>query len=141
MSKELALPKKAYLITLSAWQPETVLLEKEPDWKKLLEEKHIVKLDWIFINAAYIVSVKEVSLSDTNIDSADAYARSLKWAFKIVAMERVRKYESSNWKMSLSKIKDRMQSFHTSGKSGLFLENWRYDLYLQNDGDPDLIWW
>jgi len=42
---ELALLKKAYLITMSNGGKETVLLEGKPDRSTMIQERHVVILD------------------------------------------------------------------------------------------------
>ena len=135
---ELALLKKAYLITMSNGGKETVLLEGKPDRSTMIQERHVVILDWIVINASYITSVKEVELNEDYVDWAMAYAKSLKWGFKAVACERVRSYEETNGKMPILKLKSRLQNFIESGKSEDRLDK-RYQLYISAGGNPEEI--
>lgn len=138
MTKDLAIVKKAYLISMSNWDKETVLLENEPDRVTMIAEKHVVQIDWVTLNFSYAVSAKEINLADDWVDSAMAYAKSLKGAIKVVACERVRWYEAkSGEKMPLTKLKDRLQSFYENGKSQD--REKRYKLFLSAWGSPDDI--
>lgn len=137
MTKDLATVKQAYLITLSNWDKETVLLESAPNRTDIIDSKKVVSLDWITINASFIVSVKQVDLNDTGVDSAIAYAKSLKWAMRLVACERVRSYEAKNGAMPLQKLKDWLQSFIEEGKSKD--REKRYKIYISAGGNPDEI--
>lgn len=138
MTKTLAKVKKARLISLSNGDKKTVLLENIPDRITLIQDKHVVCLDWITINGSYIVTAEEVDLSDQWVDSAMAYARSLKGWLKAVACERVRSYESRPWngKMPLGSLQSRIESFIKKWKQEMDYQK-RYNLFLANGGDPD----
>ena len=138
MKTDLALQKQTYLISLSDGTKETVLLENAPDRVKMIEEKHIICLDWVTINASYIVSVKAVDLNDELPDSAYTYAKSLRWAIKAVACERVRSYEATNGKMPIEKLKNRLGAFMNKWKTQEFEK--RYTLFISNGWNPDDIW-
>lgn len=139
MTKDLATVKQAYFISLSDWTKETVLLEKAPDWTDIIDKKRVVCIDWITINGSFIISVKAVDLNDDLPDSAYTYAKSLKWAYKVIACERVRSYEATNGKMPIQKLQNRLEAFRNKAKEDPFFMKW-YILFKQNGWNDDDLW-
>ena len=139
MTKVLATVKKAYQITMSNWDKETVLLETAPDWQEIISKKWVARLDNITFNGSYIATVKEVNLADQWVDSAKAYANALKWEWKVIACERVRSYEAqpNNGQMPLQKLKDRLEMFREKWKTDQYCAKY-YELFVWaggNEGD------
>lgn len=139
MAKDLAVVKQAYLISLSDWTKETVLLEKAPDWTDIIDKKRVVCIDWITINGSFIISVKAVDLNDDLPDSAYTYAKSLKWSYRVIACERVRSYEEKNGKMPIQKLQNWLEAFVNEWKSDPFMSK-RLELFIKNHWNPDDIW-
>lgn len=138
MTKDLATVKQAYLISMSNWDKHIVLLEKEPDWDDIIDNKRAVHIDGKRLNGSYIVSVEDVDLNNELPDSAFAYAKLLRWAMKVVACERVRSYEATNGKMPIEKLKNRLGAFINKWKTQEFEK--RYTLFISNGWNPDDIW-
>ena len=111
---QLAIPKIFYTLHMSNWIKTTVALETKFDRLPEKIAKTIVHLDWKIIDLAFVMLIEEnnPNSESLNSDTAIAYAQSLTWRLKDVAIQRVILYESwQNWKMSLKKLKDRLADF------------------------------
>lgn len=136
---ELALQKIFYELNFKNWKSITIALENEVNRVELMSKPVAIKMDWVVIDTSSISYVKILDLQKDVSDTAMAYAQTLSWALRVVAVERVRSYESnpSNGKMPIKKITDWLASFQKNWKD--WDKEWdplrRYvELYRQN-------WW
>ena len=115
---ELALQKIFYELNFKNWKSITIALENEVNRVDLMSNPVSIKMDWVVIDTSSISYVKELDLQKDVSDTAMAWAQTLIWALRVVAVERVRSYESnpSNGKMSIKKLSDRMNSFQNNWK-------------------------
>ena len=115
---ELALQQTFYELHFKNGRSETIALWNKVDRIDLMRNPTVVEMDKTTIETGSIAYVKELDLQKDVSDTAMAWAQTLIWALRVVAVERVRSYESNptNGKMPVKKLSDWMNSFQNNWK-------------------------
>lgn len=115
MESTLSTAKYYREITLRSWKVESIALEEQMDFLSAMQNKAILQMpDWWILNASAIAYAKPINPDSPILsDSWMAYAKSLWWKLRDVAIERVVSYENIpfNWKMSARKLQDWLKAF------------------------------